>query len=291
MTQRRQTTRQGLRFPDFLCIGAQKGGTSWLYMNLDRHPDVWLAPVKELHYLDQLYAKREGEEEWRQRGQRALARLARLRPARADGSDEAVGALFATATVSDEWYGSIFALAPSGSICGEMTPSYALLPDDGIRHLVALNPDAKILFLVRDPIERALADMRMLLNRRDRHPRGQTPPHRDDEVDSEVLKLSRYSETLRRYRRHIDERAIWIGDFDRLAGDAQALLRDVCTFLGVKFDERLFPEMRQKVNVGVSRVVGGAAYDRLKEELEPEYDELAQIIPESASRWKTRHYG
>src|SRR5438132_13721254 len=40
--------------PDFLCVGAQKAGTSWLYRQLERHPDFWMPPVKELHYFDEL---------------------------------------------------------------------------------------------------------------------------------------------------------------------------------------------------------------------------------------------
>ena len=34
--------------PDFLCVGAQKGGTRWLYDQLQLHPDFWMPPVKEL---------------------------------------------------------------------------------------------------------------------------------------------------------------------------------------------------------------------------------------------------
>ena len=40
--------------PDFLCVGAQKAGTSWLYRQLELHPDFWMPPMKELHYLDSL---------------------------------------------------------------------------------------------------------------------------------------------------------------------------------------------------------------------------------------------
>jgi len=40
--------------PDFLCVGAQKGGTSWLYQQLESHPGFWMPPVKELHYFDKL---------------------------------------------------------------------------------------------------------------------------------------------------------------------------------------------------------------------------------------------
>src|SRR5437762_2155968 len=40
--------------PDFLCIGAQKAGTTWLYQQLESHPDFWMPPFKELHYLNDL---------------------------------------------------------------------------------------------------------------------------------------------------------------------------------------------------------------------------------------------
>jgi hypothetical protein len=40
--------------PDFFCVGAQKGGTSWLYQQLQSHPDFWMPPIKELHYFDKL---------------------------------------------------------------------------------------------------------------------------------------------------------------------------------------------------------------------------------------------
>src|SRR2546423_15689927 len=38
--------------PDFICIGAQKAGTGWLYEQLRNHPDFWMPPMKELHYFD-----------------------------------------------------------------------------------------------------------------------------------------------------------------------------------------------------------------------------------------------
>ena len=40
--------------PNFLCIGAQKAGTGWLYEQLRSHSDFWMPPLKELHYFDRL---------------------------------------------------------------------------------------------------------------------------------------------------------------------------------------------------------------------------------------------
>mgnify|MGYP003645700298 FL=1 len=38
-------------YPDFVCIGAQKAATTWLYNVLRRVPGVFLPAIKELHYF------------------------------------------------------------------------------------------------------------------------------------------------------------------------------------------------------------------------------------------------
>lgn len=46
-------TPKKLQFkPQFLGIGAQKAGTTWLYENLRIHPELYLPAGKELHYFD-----------------------------------------------------------------------------------------------------------------------------------------------------------------------------------------------------------------------------------------------
>lgn len=44
-----------LALPDFLGIGAQKAGTTWLYEMLRRHPELYLAEPKEVHYFDRRF--------------------------------------------------------------------------------------------------------------------------------------------------------------------------------------------------------------------------------------------
>lgn len=47
-----------MKFPDFIGIGVQKSGTSWLYRQLLLHPQVFIPPHrKEIHYFD-TYFKR-----------------------------------------------------------------------------------------------------------------------------------------------------------------------------------------------------------------------------------------
>ncbi len=41
--------------PTFLGIGAPKSGSSWLHDLLASHPQVWMAPRREVHYFDRHY--------------------------------------------------------------------------------------------------------------------------------------------------------------------------------------------------------------------------------------------
>ena len=104
----------GGRLPDFLGLGVQKGGTTTLHRLLERHPSVFLPPVKEVHYFS-LHC----------------------------GEGEA-------------WYRNQFASAASGQRCGEVTPYYLFHPEVPQR-VHALLPKARLIVLLRDPVERALS--------------------------------------------------------------------------------------------------------------------------------------
>lgn len=50
--ERRVLSPEDLRLPDFLGIGTAQGGTTWLYENLRKHPDIYIPWRKEVHYFD-----------------------------------------------------------------------------------------------------------------------------------------------------------------------------------------------------------------------------------------------
>jgi hypothetical protein len=43
------------RLPNFLYVGPDKAGSSWLHEMLLKHPDVYLTPAKDLYYFDRYY--------------------------------------------------------------------------------------------------------------------------------------------------------------------------------------------------------------------------------------------
>jgi hypothetical protein len=45
------------KLPSFLCIGAQRAGTTWLHNCLTEHPELFLPQKKEVHFFDRQYDK------------------------------------------------------------------------------------------------------------------------------------------------------------------------------------------------------------------------------------------
>src|SRR5688572_32354239 len=45
------------RFPDFLIVGPQRTGTSWLYVNLRFHPEIQLSRPKEIFFFSSLKSR------------------------------------------------------------------------------------------------------------------------------------------------------------------------------------------------------------------------------------------
>src|SRR5665647_1032714 len=106
---------------NFLGIGAQKCGTTWLYETLSRHPKIAFPGGKEVHYWDNPQAR------------------------------------------SVSWY--IDPFANDNLVNGDITPAYGILAPETIQQIHALLPELRLIYLVRDPIERAWSSAKMALGR------------------------------------------------------------------------------------------------------------------------------
>lgn len=238
----------GSRFPDFLCIGAQKAGTTWLDANLRRHPGIWMPWIKELQYFNDVHIP--AHRAWTRRhrhfhGERAAER--ERRRAGEAGPDprvmERIGSIISD-PVSDDWYGAIFAHAAPGQICGEVTPEYSLLPPEGIAHVKRLNPAMKIIFLMRDPVERCWSHLRMLA-------RGRADFDYMAAVrNPDVLERSNYSRILRDWTAAFGERQVLTVWIEEVAAAPEAFLRQVVGFLGLEWHARVGARAGERVFVG-----------------------------------------
>ncbi len=106
-----------------------------------------MPPIKELHYFDE------------------LSKVQRARPPCCrDERDvrflESIKSLSARPSIDLENYARLF--EPKGSLhSGDITPTYSTLSDEIIRRIVEYFPNLKVIFLARDPVERAWSHLSM----------------------------------------------------------------------------------------------------------------------------------
>lgn len=118
-----------MALPDFFVAGAPKAGTTALHAALAKHPSLYMSTVKEPKFF-----LTDGPP-----------------PARGGPGD---GQTYREHVWRREDYEALFDPAPPGTLRGESTPFY-LYRQDAQDRIRALIPQAKLIVILRDPVERA----------------------------------------------------------------------------------------------------------------------------------------
>jgi hypothetical protein len=203
------------RWPDLLLVGAAHAGTSVLRGALARHPDVVFAEPEEPHFFS---------------GIRPARRFARQIPV---VSDEAA-------------YRALFAGMPPDVVAAEASTSYLWSPEAPAR-IHAANPEARIVILLRDPVERAWAHHRADQTG-EAERRGFLRAIRDElsrpgrwGQDQVYLGAGFYADALERYLGLFGRERVWVGFHETLGADARWPAREIIAWLGRDPDRLVAP--------------------------------------------------
>ncbi len=214
-------------FPDFLLIGPQRTGTSWLAKQLAYHPEIFIPPEKELFFF------------YRHKGYWPSY----LPPYDADVS----------------WYLQFFELSESESlerarsdrarfgenfdvrVRGEATASYAVgMSNDAIHDVLLIKPALKVVLVVRNPIERAWSHAKKDLGR-NRNRSARDIPLGELEAFFEnwfYFRCGLFTELIDKWGRLLLPGCLHVDSFDEIAREPVGFLRRMYRFLGVRDDER-----------------------------------------------------
>ena len=241
--------QRGLRrwMPHFLGIGAARAGTSWVAAQLAARPDIRMGR-KEIHFFDRKLGVAATHESARDLYDqlRYLARFAgggrRLR--------------------------------------GEITPAYAILDAAVIARIAEWMPDARLIFMMRDPIERAWSQARYGFPRWRGKPLAEVG--RDELIaflDSDpVRRRSDYAGCLRAWMAHFPPGQFFFGFLEEIRERPGALLRDLLGFLEADFSVEDADGLARPVNAAAPL----AMPDWVREHLEQSYafdaDEVSALI-------------
>jgi hypothetical protein len=201
--------------PNLLIIGARKAGTTSLHKYLSLHPQIYMSRHKELSFFDNTHRH------WK---------------------------------LGLDWYKTNFDAAYP--VNGEASPQYSRYPKiTGVPERIcrALGPEVKLIYLVRDPVDRIVSDYAQFLEWA--HVTTWAPPvlpfHevlRDIKNDPEFyLQGSSYLFQISQYRKFFPDENILIVLQERLGRDRAGTLRQIFRFLRVE-DKFWSPEFETQLN-------------------------------------------
>lgn len=209
-----------MTLPNFIIGGVPRGGTTSLFYYLGQHPEVYVCSNKEPRFF-----------------------LSDLK----DTEIEKLTGKITVRTIAE--YESLFAGATDEKAIGEATPMYIYYPQ-AIRRIKETLPDVKLIFTLRDPIDRAYSSY---WNAHRRNGLGFNPIPIDKvltETNIQVLR-GRYYHYLSNWYAEFAPSQIKIVLFDDLKKDALSVFREICQFLGI--DDQFVPDLTVRNRSGVPR--------------------------------------
>lgn len=181
---------------DFIGIGAQKAGSTWLFKMLNQHPDINFGGGKQIDFFNDkhpFYYKDKSR-----------------------NYDKGI-----------EWYREILNLR-SDQLNGDITPEY-LWDDNCAARIHEHFPNVKIIAILRDPVDRALSEY--IYSNRTFH----IPENFGDAIrkHQDYIEKGLYGRQLEKYFSLFPKENIKIFLYDDLCEDSAALLGNAERFLGL----------------------------------------------------------
>lgn len=220
-----------MSLPNFLIIGAAKAGTNALYHSLRQHPQVYMSPWKEPKFF-------------------AFESEADLGFRAANGRDAPVNA---SVILDQAEYEELFDDASDDELARGEASTHYLYVEKSPARIKALIPDARLIAVLRNPVDRAFSSYQHLV-RDELEPLdfGAALDAESQRIAEHYAYLYRYtdlgfySEQLDRYEKTFPESQLCVLLYDDLRSDPEGTCRRIFSFLGV--DEHFVPDMSGEYN-------------------------------------------
>jgi hypothetical protein len=274
---------------DFLCIGVQKAGTTWLDRVLRSHPSIWMPCVKELHYYDEKYVPftRNWSAQHRLRHAREILEW-QARSGTPDSQIAREASLIGREQVDAAWYREVFEMCPRGRLKGEVTPEYCLAGETGVREMLSDNPNAQFFLMLREPVGRDVSHMRMMLGNEGYLPGSAVTnyEHRFDQYLQWLAYEARgdYLPILDRWTRLVPKQHLHLLFFEDISTRPDQLVNLACRALGI--DANLIArDIREVIHPGSKFEIPDWVMSRLRSRHASTVEELCQRF-DLSDRWR-----
>jgi Sulfotransferase family len=253
--------------PSFVIAGAPRAGTTWLYRNLERHPDVFLSPNKEPRFYavsegDRLAFTGPGDERW-------LSHLVQDRRS----------------------YEALYEGASAGQLRGEASSDYLYRSRTAADRLRREAPAARLIFILRDPARRAYSNwLQHVQHEREPLSFAAALDREEERIEQgwawwwHYERRGLYAEQLEPFLDAFPSDQILLLLHDDLRRDPHGLLETVCAFLDLDPACLTAERDRAEARQNHSLVPRSRAHGVARRLLKPATALSARVLPENAER-------
>ncbi len=233
------------KFPNFLIVGSNKGGTTSLYQYCNQHPEILMSSIKEPMFFTSQYSKSNDANKDKDPDRKTLAqRLSQPRY-----------------VTSIKEYQELFVGKPNATARGEASTAYLGGYRVVIPKVKIMYPSMKIIASLRHPIERAFSAHSMYYDA------GVEKRSFEECVFSEIenrkkrifegrqyLLQGLYYQPISNYIQAFGNNKVLVILFDDLKKDSKESIQKIFNFLEV--DETFTPDTAKKFNTAKQRSKG-----------------------------------
>lgn len=217
---------------NFFVVGAAKAGTTSVYHYLSQHPDIFMSPIKEPHFFSTDIRRENFTQKNYAKHALDTDKYFSIRPLKQQH--------IAFIDKLDD-YEALFDQAGSAKVLGETSTGY-LYSATAAENIARYNPNAKILIILREPVDRVFSHWKMNLAAGTADPQKPflatvmedyaTSP-KGWGVSNLYIDLSLYHEQVKRYLKLFPHQQVKIMFYEELATDSNKFMMEIFEFLGI----------------------------------------------------------
>lgn len=204
-----------MKLPNFLIVGVQKAGTTSIYNYLQEHPQVFMSRIKETNFLEQDWLSFPPEKQNK------------------------------NGIITIEDYTALFTDVKNEIAIGEASPNYLFHYESSAARIKKYVPNAKLIAVIRNPVERAYSDYLMHIRDAIGTKFNSFSEQIDKSHSSFMIRKGFYFTPLKYYLEQFDREQVKVCLYDDLCRDSVSFMEDFYAYIGV--DPNFKPNTNKKV--------------------------------------------